>query len=258
MEAGSSSPRPERIKRKRDSPEERDYKVVLSDSARKNWVLKKVKDTGVSAFWVVVDKRTDREVIWTSSEEFVLSHRTSKFDRHEKTMLICKSDESYYSMVVKATQSIARMVDPQAKTWIFEGNDDMPADDPSEPETRYRVFGGKAVPSYSGKKIELSARFFITRFGRVGVSESAHGHFVQLHASDIVVVGRPPFGPDSAAVEMPPKESETVKCVICMTNDRNVLIRPCGHVVTCDSCPLEETYPMCRREIEKTEKVFIS
>jgi hypothetical protein len=49
-------------------------------------------------------------------------------------------------------------------------------------------------------------------------------------------------------------------CVICMTDTKNCLLEPCGHLATCLSCYTEgklKTCPCCRTTITKMRKIFI-
>jgi FtsZ-binding cell division protein ZapB len=49
-------------------------------------------------------------------------------------------------------------------------------------------------------------------------------------------------------------------CVICMTDTKNCLLEPCGHLATCLSCYIEgklKTCPCCRTTITKMRKIFI-
>ena len=47
------------------------------------------------------------------------------------------------------------------------------------------------------------------------------------------------------------------ECVICLDNEPNILIKPCGHSTFCDVCmdDLKPTEcPICRMQIESTQK----
>ena len=49
-------------------------------------------------------------------------------------------------------------------------------------------------------------------------------------------------------------------CSICLTNERNIVFRPCSHLCVCDSCssnPTMQTCPLCRSEIIDRFVVFV-
>jgi hypothetical protein len=49
-------------------------------------------------------------------------------------------------------------------------------------------------------------------------------------------------------------------CVICMTETKNCLLEPCGHLATCLSCYNEgkfKTCPCCRTKITSMRKIYI-
>jgi hypothetical protein len=49
-------------------------------------------------------------------------------------------------------------------------------------------------------------------------------------------------------------------CVICLSDTKNCLLEPCGHLATCLSCYTEgklKTCPCCRTTITKMRKIFI-
>lgn len=49
------------------------------------------------------------------------------------------------------------------------------------------------------------------------------------------------------------------KCVICMTSDRSVVLKPCGHFSMCEKCSRElKTCPLCRCNISDKIKVHMS
>lgn len=52
-------------------------------------------------------------------------------------------------------------------------------------------------------------------------------------------------------------------CAICMDNQRNSVLRPCNHMVTCYSCSLvlhnrQDNCPVCREVITDVIKIFMS
>lgn len=49
------------------------------------------------------------------------------------------------------------------------------------------------------------------------------------------------------------------KCVICMTSDRSVVLKPCGHFSMCEKCSRDlKTCPLCRCSISDKIKVHMS
>lgn len=53
---------------------------------------------------------------------------------------------------------------------------------------------------------------------------------------------------------------DKIICVVCLSNERNVLIKPCNHVCVCNSCLdilKEKKCPMCRTDISNTEIVYL-
>lgn len=56
----------------------------------------------------------------------------------------------------------------------------------------------------------------------------------------------------------PPAGNE---CVVCLTNSREVVLRPCSHVCLCLNCyeaiPPPKTCPVCRRNINEIIPIFI-
>ena len=50
-------------------------------------------------------------------------------------------------------------------------------------------------------------------------------------------------------------------CVICLTNNRDICNRPCGHVCSCVSCyeamPSPRKCPVCRENIESILAVYL-
>ena len=52
---------------------------------------------------------------------------------------------------------------------------------------------------------------------------------------------------------------DTNKCVICMTNNKEIIFNPCKHVSICQACNVNiTTCPTCRSVIETSTRVFIS
>jgi len=52
---------------------------------------------------------------------------------------------------------------------------------------------------------------------------------------------------------------ESSVCVICFSNEKNMLFIPCGHLSSCDECSVSlKNCPICRVEIQQKIKAFIS
>ncbi len=49
-------------------------------------------------------------------------------------------------------------------------------------------------------------------------------------------------------------------CVVCMVKKRQFILRPCNHYCVCNDCKnsLENECPLCRKRIQKYEKLFVS
>ena len=56
------------------------------------------------------------------------------------------------------------------------------------------------------------------------------------------------------------KNEDQKLCKICMANEKCVLFRPCGHLISCEECvpSLEKKCPMCRQLIEEIVKAYMS
>lgn len=52
-------------------------------------------------------------------------------------------------------------------------------------------------------------------------------------------------------------EKHGMHCIICCENRKNVVFRPCSHVVQCDSCPVPRQCPICKKKIELACKVYV-
>lgn len=65
---------------------------------------------------------------------------------------------------------------------------------------------------------------------------------------------------ENLKVQMNVKDLETkITCVVCQSNTRNVIFRPCNHLATCISCsknPLLKKCPLCRKVFETKIRVF--
>jgi len=57
----------------------------------------------------------------------------------------------------------------------------------------------------------------------------------------------------------PPTNDDTLNCcVVCMTNAKEMMIKPCKHVCVCNGCVKQlKTCPICRSNIVDTERIFI-
>ena len=49
-----------------------------------------------------------------------------------------------------------------------------------------------------------------------------------------------------------------VTCCICLTNQRNTVFQPCGHLCCCDECGNLDQCPVCREAITNKLKVYIA
>lgn len=50
-----------------------------------------------------------------------------------------------------------------------------------------------------------------------------------------------------------------ITCVVCQSNVRNVIFKPCNHLATCITCskhPLLKKCPLCRKVFESTDRIF--
>lgn len=52
-------------------------------------------------------------------------------------------------------------------------------------------------------------------------------------------------------------EKYGLSCILCYDNRRNVIFRPCSHVLQCEKCPVPKECPMCRKKVEIANKIFI-
>lgn len=54
---------------------------------------------------------------------------------------------------------------------------------------------------------------------------------------------------------------EELLCVVCLTNEREIILLPCGHVCICKTCSgsmQTKLCPICRKTIESRKVAFIS
>ncbi len=67
------------------------------------------------------------------------------------------------------------------------------------------------------------------------------------------------FREDCVKPPAPPVEKYNDNCVVCMTNKKNMLLRPCNHLCLCTSCDNStiKICPMCRMTIEDKVKVLV-
>lgn len=61
----------------------------------------------------------------------------------------------------------------------------------------------------------------------------------------------------------PPPESEELLCVVCLNNKKSIILRPCNHLCLCEECSASKEHsikecPVCRKKIEKRERVFLA
>ena len=63
----------------------------------------------------------------------------------------------------------------------------------------------------------------------------------------------------NSSVSIIQENENTNICVICLTNNRNMLCRPCKHLCFCSDCALKcKNCPICRETITIIEKIYIS
>ncbi len=56
------------------------------------------------------------------------------------------------------------------------------------------------------------------------------------------------------------REETTCTCVLCFENQRNVLFRPCNHLLICDTCSAKTSFYeciVCKKEIESYEYAYL-
>lgn len=56
------------------------------------------------------------------------------------------------------------------------------------------------------------------------------------------------------------KEETTCVCVLCFENQRNVLFRPCNHLLICDTCSGKTSFYeciACKKDIESYEYAYL-
>ena len=61
-------------------------------------------------------------------------------------------------------------------------------------------------------------------------------------------------------IEEAPVNDTHLRCVICLTNQRNILFNPCRHVCCCSDCGLSssiQTCPMCRQSLEERVVIYL-
>ena len=57
------------------------------------------------------------------------------------------------------------------------------------------------------------------------------------------------------------RPTESLKCIICLTNSRVIRFDPCGHLNCCETCSMHPTLiscPTCRSPIERRQMTYIS
>jgi hypothetical protein len=55
------------------------------------------------------------------------------------------------------------------------------------------------------------------------------------------------------------EEAGNIHCVVCHENQRDTVIVPCNHLCLCSACStvaLLKECPMCRKKIEKLQKIY--
>jgi len=69
----------------------------------------------------------------------------------------------------------------------------------------------------------------------------------------------PPPPPMGAAVEGTAADDAATECVICMSEKRECVFVPCGHVACCEQCAGSlVTCPICRVAVERSVKMYDS
>lgn len=55
-----------------------------------------------------------------------------------------------------------------------------------------------------------------------------------------------------------PAIEEGRECVVCWSRTSEIALVPCGHVCLCQSCPLLSACPMCRAQVTRSIRVYLS
>jgi hypothetical protein len=52
-------------------------------------------------------------------------------------------------------------------------------------------------------------------------------------------------------------DKHMMQCILCYERRRNVVFRPCSHIVQCNECPIPKECHLCKKKVELASKVFI-
>jgi hypothetical protein len=63
--------------------------------------------------------------------------------------------------------------------------------------------------------------------------------------------------PHEVARDHPYVSTEIGPCVICLENQRTIVLIPCGHAVLCHTCNTVETCPICRGNITDRVNLYL-
>lgn len=112
----------------------------------------------------------------------------------------------------------------------------------SSPECRYLKLlqkYGIVVSESESSKIKSSMNTRLTSSGASSGNGATSGHCSMPRQS--------------------PPSTENNQCTICMVNNRDLVLIPCGHIVVCSSCGAKiNQCPICRKQIERSLKIFYS
>uniref|UniRef100_A0A6A7FZT5 von Willebrand factor type A domain containing protein n=1 Tax=Hirondellea gigas TaxID=1518452 RepID=A0A6A7FZT5_9CRUS len=78
---------------------------------------------------------------------------------------------------------------------------------------------------------------------------------------DMKIIKKPPPSSSSSSTSSAPMgqdQEDATTCCVCLTNAKNILLRPCRHVCLCDECaPKVQKCPLCSEVITKRTKVYL-
>lgn len=52
-------------------------------------------------------------------------------------------------------------------------------------------------------------------------------------------------------------EKYGMSCILCFEKRRNVIFRPCSHVLQCEKCPVPKECPVCKKKVELANKIYL-
>lgn len=80
------------------------------------------------------------------------------------------------------------------------------------------------------------------RASAISVAKNKGGFFYRVAKKGIEIL--------KDSMGMPEKIYEMVECCVCMDEESNIVLVPCGHLVMCKNCSKEiEKCPICRQKI---------